>query len=491
MKLKIFGKNAIIYSMGSLALRASAFLLIPLYTHYLSLNDFGILSILLLTIQILVTLIDFGIINSLMRFLPEYEFSGKLYKLLGTSLTLNIFSSIFFGITGYIVLSIVSPTVIKSNNAQLYIILTIIAAITQSLCVNMMSYYRAKNLGFKYTIISLIITILLITFSALLLIVLNTGITGILVGQIISYGAVWLFITTIIYFKERFGFSSEIFKKLTVYGYPLIFARSGDLLMLTLSTYFLSYFSSTEDVGIYSLAYRIASIAGIILTMPFQLAFEPYIFANINTEGIKKVISSLTTYLILAMAFTSFIIVFVFKDFISIIAPPEYGTAYAIIFFLLPGLSLSGIHTIAQTLLHINNKTKTTGIVVGSLSFISTILSYFLIPKLSIIGIVISFNFFQLSVATLSLFFGNKSFPITFELKRITISLCIYFLVMLSVFLSKDLNSLYFYPANIALITLVIFVLFNIDFFSKEEKNKLYGLIGQYHNKIHNSLRRN
>src|SRR5690606_20921845 len=247
----------------------------------------------------------------------------------------------------------------------------------------------------------------------------NMGIIGILLAQIVVYTSIWLFITIKVYVKEGFGFSTKVFVKLANYGFPLIFARSGDLMMLTLSTYLLGYFSSSEDVGIYSLAYRIASIAGIVLTMPFQLAFEPYIFSNINSLDLKKIISSLSTYLILAMAFISFSVVYLFKYFINLVAPLEYATAYFWIFFILPGLSMSGLHTIGQTLLHINNKTKTTGLVIGLLSIISMILSYFLIKSFNITGIIISFNFFQLATAVLLLYLGNKSFPVKFETTRI------------------------------------------------------------------------
>jgi O-antigen/teichoic acid export membrane protein len=473
MKLNVFGKNAFIYSLGSVALRASGFLLIPLYTHYLSLNDFGILSILLLTMQILITLIDFGIINSLMRFLPEYEALGILYKLLGTSLLLNLLSGSFFGMLAYVVLVQISDTIIKTESAQLYIILTILASIAQSLCVNMMSYYRAKNLGFKYTVISIVITLILISTSSYFLIYLNLGITGVLISQIIAYGLIWAYITYVVFLREKFGFSISVFKKLAGYGYPLIFARSGDLMMLTLSTYFLGYFSSTADVGIYSLAYKIASIEGILLILPFQLAFEPYIFANIKTEEIKKTIASLTTYLLLTMAFTSFIIVFAFRDFISIIAPQEYSSAYLVTFLILPGLSLSGIHTIAQTLLHINNKTKVTGIVVGSISLVSMILSYFLIPQLNISGIIISFNFFQSSVALLLMYLGNKSFPIKFEYRRIIISLIVYATWMIGVYTLKDANSIFFYSVSFAVILVTAYILLKIDFLSIDEKEKL------------------
>ncbi len=71
MSLKVFAKNTFVYSIGSIAVRFSTFLLIPLYTHYLSVSDFGLLSVLILTTQILIMTVDFGIMPSIIRFTED------------------------------------------------------------------------------------------------------------------------------------------------------------------------------------------------------------------------------------------------------------------------------------------------------------------------------------------------------------------------------------------------------------------------------------
>ena len=90
MQLKIFGKNAIVYSIGNVGLRAASFILIPLYTHSLSMNDYGLLMTLLLTIQLMLTTMNCGMRPGLIRFTKEYEERNRISALVGTSCFINL-----------------------------------------------------------------------------------------------------------------------------------------------------------------------------------------------------------------------------------------------------------------------------------------------------------------------------------------------------------------------------------------------------------------
>src|SRR5512147_2110695 len=84
-----FGKNALAYGIGNIGLRATSFLLIPVYTRSLSLADYGLLATLLAVTQILSILIDAGLSKAQLRFTSEYRERGRLGELLGTSILMS------------------------------------------------------------------------------------------------------------------------------------------------------------------------------------------------------------------------------------------------------------------------------------------------------------------------------------------------------------------------------------------------------------------
>ena len=84
------GKNTLIYGIGNIGARGASFFLIPLYTYYLSVNDYGILVSLLAVAQLMVVLMSLGSRHGFIRFAKEYQDRQQLGSLLTTSNALNI-----------------------------------------------------------------------------------------------------------------------------------------------------------------------------------------------------------------------------------------------------------------------------------------------------------------------------------------------------------------------------------------------------------------
>ena len=405
-----------------------------------------------------------------MRFLSEYKEKNKVGELLGSALAINIITGFIVTILVVVIFAPLFEIVIKSEELILLLIFTCLAASFQSFCLNMMSYYRANNEGGKFTVLSLTAAVVLILGNVLFLMILEMGIMGAMLAQIFPYGLVWMFISVSIFSKNKFRISHETILKLTRYGFPLIFARTGDLVIKSAAIYLLGFFTSLEMVGIYSLASKIAAITSMVLILPFQLAYEPYIFSNLNNPDIKKTISKLVTYLMLTFVFVAFGIVFVFRDLITLITPPEYYSAYDITFFLLPAIAFIGLHYIAQSLLHVKNKTNITGTVIAVLSLISVLLNYLLIQVWGITGLIIVFNFTWVLIAFVLLHYGFKEFPVRLDYPRLSIITVLFVLLLTPVYLLYPFSSLLFYTVIPIFAGIVIFVLYKSTFLENEEK---------------------
>ncbi|MGE5411861.1 MAG: lipopolysaccharide biosynthesis protein, partial [Clostridiales bacterium] len=301
-------------------------------------------------------------------------------------------------------------------------------------------------------------------------IILKRGVPGILLSQVIGYGLLWFFITIHISFKNGLAFSKEVFIMLMKYGFPLIFAMAGNLIMNTSAVYFLGYFFGLEKVAVYTLAFKIASIAEMSVILPFQLAYEPFVFENLEQPGIKNVIAELTTYLFLIFAFVGFAVVFAFRDLIKLVAPADYYPAYYYVFLILPGVAAQGFHYIGQSLLHIERKTYITGITVSSLSFVSIILNFFFIRMFGIYGLVLIYDLTMFAIAVMLVSQGIKTFRVSFEIKRMVMVLVIFVVLLSAVFVFKNISSFLFYPLMLFVVINMIAFLFWGNFIKPKER---------------------
>jgi O-antigen/teichoic acid export membrane protein len=481
----LFGKNAVIYAIGTTGLRLSGFILIPVYTHFLPLNEYGLLATLLITINFMVTVMDLSLRSGLMRFVTEYKSKGKLKYLLGSLLMLNIICGLVVTANVFLFLKPVFISVLHTQDVTKYMVLASLASMVQSVSINILSYYRAENAGMRYMITNLSVAVILILSNYLLFILLNAGIEGAIFAYIISYGSVGLITALMVYSKTGIGISGEALKQLFRYSAPLIFATSGFSIMDTTAAYFLSFYTNLEQVGIYNLGSRLSQITSMVIILPFQLAYEPFLFANLDKPDIKEMVSKLATYILLAFTVVASIIVFIFRDLISVIAPPEYFSAYYIIFFLLPGATFSGFFYIGQSLIHIKTKTHITGITVAAFSILSVSLNYFLIRYYGMTGMILTYNIIWVSIALIIMKAGLKAFPVKLEKKRLAILSVTLVLILSFVYLMHDTSNYLYYSLIPALFLLVLLSYYYGGFFDSREKQfinkiveKVSGLFG-------------
>ena len=150
MSLQLLGKNTTIYAFGNIILRAGAFLLIPIYTNYLSIEEYGILATLFITIEVLTILMNGGMRTSMVRYFQEFYDKNKGDQLLGTSVLINIISG--FIVTGICLLFFISffQNIFHIQNLNHLIELACGAALMESLYLHLVSYYRAKNEAHKF-----------------------------------------------------------------------------------------------------------------------------------------------------------------------------------------------------------------------------------------------------------------------------------------------------------------------------------------------------
>ena len=94
-ELKKLSKHTLIYGTGILLGKAIGFFLIPLYTHYLTPKDYGILELLDLTGYIIGYFVGLGIDQAILRYYNITNKKEERDEVLSTALIFNIFFGTF------------------------------------------------------------------------------------------------------------------------------------------------------------------------------------------------------------------------------------------------------------------------------------------------------------------------------------------------------------------------------------------------------------
>jgi O-antigen/teichoic acid export membrane protein len=477
--LKIFGKDAASYGFGIMAVKAVSFLLIPLYTHSLSVKDYGLLATLIITIEILFIFMHMGLRTGFLRFAKEYGDKGEMGKLIVSSILVNIIGGVIVTGASISICSEIFSTIFHNEHPLELILLSCLAALSNSLFILTNTYFRANHMAMKYMRHLISASVIIVVLNLILLLIFHLGIKGVLIAQVLTYSSLFLYTLIRVLSKTGIGISFPLVIKQFHFGFPLIFAMSGSLITDSSSLYLLSYFKQLEDVAIFSLGSKLAAIASIAVISPFQIAYEPFVFSSINKSGIHETIGKLLTYLALTLTFVSFVIILFSRGLISIIAPEEYSSAFLVIIFLLPAVLFRGVYYVGDALFSVCYKTRLLGFIVTAFAGLSIILNYILIPSLGIYGAIITCNFISIMRALLILSLGTRLFPIKIEVNRLGIIAGL-FVSFLSLFiLLNEASAAIYYSVNLIAAFASITLLFLTGFFTNHEKARFKTILNE------------
>jgi O-antigen/teichoic acid export membrane protein len=388
-KILFFIKQSIVYSLGSLTLPLVGIFMVPLYTRVFTPDDYGVIYLVQITITFLTVLLLFGLDNANARYYMDSKddrdrkltASTTLFFLLTVVLACCL---VFIGFSREI-----SKLIFETGGYSKY--LTIAAAavpfsLCAILCINLL---RFNFRPISYAVLSaaqLLINVLLII---VLVVHFKSGIIGIFTATLAS--ATLFFIINLSVAKRYFSFtfSKKRLVELLKFGVPLVPYGITVYLIQNSARYFLSYFSSLESVGLYSLGFQIASILSIFF-IGTGLAWGPLIYSTYKEANIKAVYSKLTDYFVsLALLLVVGLSLFS-RELLMVFATSEYYGAYILVPFLAlyftffyVGLRMSFGINIAMKTFHFTWISVTTAAVNIGLNFL-------LVPPYGMIGAAIA-----------------------------------------------------------------------------------------------------
>lgn len=240
----------------------------------------------------------------------------------------------------------------------------------------------------------------------------------------------------------------------------------------------ISQLLSVQEVGIYGIGYRLASLSSLIM-MGFQTSLLPIIYSNLNRNETPKHIDKIFRYF-LAIVFSFFLFLsFSVTEILEIIAPATYKNAAGLIFFLVPSIFISGMNVFVPGI-NIGKKTSYYIWINIMGALVNLLLNLYLIPIFGINGSALATMFSSFLVFCIQYNISQKYYYVPFRLAPIFINMMLVFAFSYCVLILKNpiISSL---PMRIILFILFILSIIysrlidNEDFlYLKQRIKKLY-----------------
>ncbi|RJP62913.1 MAG: hypothetical protein C4543_01335 [Ignavibacteriales bacterium] len=419
-KIKKTVKQTAIYSLGGLSTKLIGLILLPLYTSHLSTSEYGILSIIEITSQILMGFFTLHFSEAMMRWIATEKSPFKHKTIVFTSLfSLVIISSLllisFYPLTDYF-----SQVIFGSLQYKYYLELVLIWSALGIIFNIPFSLLRIQEKAVFFVLITASKFTLILFANIYFIVGLNLGVEGIIYSQIIGEIFSLLITTPFIIKNIHLKFDFTLFKDMFKYGLPMAFSAVAALLLSFGDRYILNYFLPLSSVGIYSLGFKLSSIINVFLLQSFQLGFVPIAFKMFDQENSQRFFSKVLTYFTFILAIAVLSISFFGKEIIFLFANQEYHEAYTVIPLIAFAFLIKGINLIFILGFQYSKKTSRYAIIIFAGLVLTIGVNILLIPIIGIYGAGVSMLVSYIFMAVASYLYSQKLFFVKYEIAKVT-----------------------------------------------------------------------
>ncbi|KMQ63487.1 polysaccharide biosynthesis protein [Chryseobacterium sp. BLS98] len=420
--------ETIIYGIGAIMPRVILFILNPLYINQINNKDFAIFSNLYALISFVNIMLSFGFETAFFRFSADKDnekktFNTSFWFLFGLStaflLSLLIFSQSVADQLGY------------SSNPE-YIRWFAWIAFFDNLCVIPFAWLRFNNKPVKYSLVRVLQSLFqtVITVALFLYIPLSVS-QGFGLKEKVSFpfysnlaaSFLGFLLLLPVVFKVRFQFSTELFKNMIKYSWPVMIAGMAFMVNENFDKAIQIYNIPNEDAGAYGGCYKLAVLMTLFVTA-YRMGIEPFFFKQMNNNNAKNTYAKVTEYFTFFASTVAMGIIANISWLKQILIPnSSYWTAIDIIPIIVIANLCFGIYYNFSTWYKVTDRTKV-GTVISWLGAILTIaLNLLFLRKYGfMVSAWVTFIAYFVMMIT-SYLLGQKYYPIPYRIKKMTLFL--------------------------------------------------------------------
>lgn len=345
--LKSVTKDSAYYSIANLMNKIVGFILLPLYTTYFSVGEYGILALFDTIVDFMNIFSAFGIVEALKRWNKQKEATGDPREVFSNVFYFSVLSAFMFSILLFLVLKKFSTLIFNSEFSNRFILIYILSIITNIILHRVFIQLRSQRLAkanMKFTIIRMSITCIA---NVILIVYLKMGIESVflakLIGNVFTLVLLLPMIIKNLVLRMNFPLLGEMLK----FSLPLAVSSSISLIFTFSDRWLLKGLTTLSDVGQYSLAYKITNLIRFLAVNSFLQAYVYTFFDKMHNQEDYNFFKKIVTYFTFVVMLIGLLLVAFSKELILLLAKdPDYYVSYTIIPILMMAILFSGLRQI-------------------------------------------------------------------------------------------------------------------------------------------------
>jgi len=464
-------KHTFLYTIGRVLPQTIGFFLLPIYTDYLTLDEYGVVESMYILTMVLTVFFSMATERSMFRLYYDYDNVVEKKLFIGNISILIIAFSIIVLLLLFVFSNQISY-IYKGIPFSPYFIYAILTAFFMAFSFIPQTLYQVKGKALHFLWLTLSGFFIGIGFMIYYLVVLNYGAIGLIKGRF--YGVLTMFpaYLYIIYKSSIFKINKKVIVSILKFSIPMIPTLLTAWVLNMSNRIFIEQYFSLKEVGIFSLAFRISSLATVVLGGLFS-AFNP-IFYNLanhkNQLESKEKLKKLCKGILYIVVLVCFSLSFLSKEIILIFFNKDYLESINIIPLIIVSIFLINISGLYNLMIYQEKKSRT----IMSISIIGAALSigfnFLLVPTKGMIGAALASVLAALAMLVLKFIYAKKTYYVDLPIPNL-----LFWFLLSGIIIAIDLNLMI--NIYISLIFKVLIMLISIFIIYKKNKKLIMQMV--------------
>ena len=417
-ELRRLGKHSAIYGFGGLVQRILAVLLLPVYTRYLSPSDYGIVETLIALTTVLVITLRLGITNAFFRFYFDKPDPEHRRLVLRTSFWFTMAMATLGLVVGAAFSGEISTVLFGSADEAEVVAAAFVGLWAQMNYEQLTSLFRVEERSVAYVTASLANVALTIGATLALVVALDAGPLGVVVGNFT--GTLLVYAALVGYRREQLGlqFDRGLFREMNRFGMPLV--PSALLLWVTnfSDRFFLVKLADTQEVGLYSVGVRIASAMALLLTA-FRTAWPAFAYSIEDDREAKRTYAFVLTYLVFLTTWVATGLALLSPWLVDWIAAPSFAESSRVVGPLAFAVVIFAGYVVMVIGVGRARRTQFNWVVTGAAAIVNVALNLILIPRYGMMGAAAATIAAYATMFAGMTWWAQRIYPVPYQWRRV------------------------------------------------------------------------
>jgi len=379
-------RGTLIYGIGGILSRFIVFLLLPVFTSYLTPAEFGISSLLGFIGFFVTPVFSLGLGAAMGICYFDGDDRRRKETTVWTVFTVLGISVSALAVLGVVFAREISLLAFQTPQYHYLVTISVMSTCLNILSIPLMLYFQFEEKAKTFVTLATLSTLIGIGLSVLMVVVLEKGIQGFIESGLIGQAATLLFFLFPVIRAVRYRFSRTLTYEILKLGVPLIPSFAFLFVIQQGNKYILQWFKGLETVGIYTVGFNLGLMMNLIVS-GFTSAWMPYFMSFINKWDEARILfGRVLTYYAFSFGGLSLLFYITARPVVMIMTKTAFHDAYKVVGLSATAQFLTGVFSIFLPAIYFAKEVRYVTFIQGTSALLAVGFNLILIPLFGMIG---------------------------------------------------------------------------------------------------------